>query len=62
MKNPNLLNGEKIYLLETVNQDGHYETYEIAAFSLKEAKRTKSDIIGNLRCGEKAVGHLRLKK
>lgn len=62
MKNPNLLNGEKIYLLETVNQDGHYETYEIEAFSLKQAKRMKSEIIGNSRCGEKAVGPLRLKK
>jgi len=62
MKNPNLLNGEKIYLLETVNQDGHYETYEITAFSLKEAKKVKSEIIGNSRDGEKAVGQLRLKK
>ncbi len=62
MENSNLLNGEKVYLLETVNQDGHYETHEITAFSLKEAKKVKSEIIGNSRDGEKAVGQLRLKK
>lgn len=62
MKNSNLLKGEKVYLLETVNQDGHYETYEITAFSLKQAKKVKLEIIGNSRDGEKAVGHLRLKK
>lgn len=62
MKNSTLLNGEKIYLLNTVNQDGHHETHDIAAFNLKEAKKIKSEIIGNSRDGAKAVGQLRLKK
>lgn len=39
MKNSTLVKGEKIYLLDTVNQDGHCETHEIAAFNLKEAKK-----------------------
>lgn len=62
MKSSTLLNGEKIYLLETVNQDGYHEIHEIEAFSLKEAKKVKSEIIGNSRDGAKAVGQLRLKK
>jgi len=62
MKSSNLLKGEKVYLLETIDQDGASEIYEIEAFNLKEAKKTKSAIIGNSRCGERAVGPMRLKK
>lgn len=61
MKNVNAIT-EKTYILETIDQDGYNETYEICAFNLKEAKQIKSQIIGNSRSGEVAVGQLRLKK
>ena len=62
MKNLKLLQGEKIYLIETINQDGDIENHEIIAFNLKEAKKIKSKIIGNSRDGEKVRGQMRLKK
>jgi hypothetical protein len=62
MKNSTLLKGEKVYILETIDQHGANEIHEIEAFNLKQAKRTKSQIIGNSRSGQKAVGNLRLKK
>lgn len=62
MKTSNLLSREKTYLLETINQDGFSETHEITAFNLKQALKTKSEIIGNSKSGEKSVGQIRLKK